>query len=78
MSIAVDTLPTLDPDTTSDSEYEETPEEPRMIGDFDGSSNELWTLYKEEARNHDNAQIVSIKDYMESPLLFVRSDPVCT
>ena len=44
-----------------------------MIGDFDGSSNELWTLFKEEANNHDDAQINTLKDDMESALIFVRS-----
>ena len=33
-----------------DSEQE--PEEPRrMMGDFDGSSNVLWTIFKDEAKN---------------------------
>ena len=47
-----------------------------MIGDFDGSSNELWTLFKDEAKNHDNARIYSLKEDMESALIFVRSYPI--
>jgi hypothetical protein len=46
-----------------------------MIGDFDGSSNALWTLFRDEAKSHDDAQIVTLKDDMESSLIFVRSYP---
>jgi hypothetical protein len=49
-----------------------------MIGDFDGSSNALWTLFREEAKSHDDARIVTLKDDMESSLIFVRSYPICT
>ncbi len=56
----------------------EEPEEPRMIGDFEGSSNALWTLFKEETKNHDDARINTLKDDMESALIFVRSYPICT
>ena len=44
-----------------------------MIGDFDGSSNALWTLFKDEAKNHDDATIYNLKEDMESALIFVRS-----
>ena len=43
-----------------------------MIGDFDGSSNALWTLFKDEAKSHDDARIVTLKDDMEGSLIFVR------
>ena len=46
--------------------------EPRMIGDFDGSANALWTLYGKEARSHDEAQIQTLKDDMDGVLIFVR------
>ena len=49
-----------------------------MIGDFDGSSNALWTLFKDEAKSHDDARIVTLKDDMESSLIFVGSYPICT
>ena len=49
-----------------------------MIGDFDGSSNALWTLFKDEAKNHDDATIYTLKEDMESALIFVRSYPICT
>ena len=49
-----------------------------MIGDFDGSSNALWTLFRDEAKSHDDAQIVTLKDDMESSLIFVRSYPIYT
>jgi hypothetical protein len=41
-----------------------------MIGDFDGSSNALWTLYRDEAKSHDDARIVTLKDDMEGSLIF--------
>ena len=40
--------------STSDPAYQQEPEEPRMIGDFDGSSSALWTLYRDEAKSHDD------------------------
>ncbi len=49
-----------------------------MIGDFDGSSNALWTLFRDEAKSHDDARINSLKDDMESALIFVRLNPICT
>jgi hypothetical protein len=55
------------PNTTSDSE------EPRMIGDFDGSANEFWKLYRDEAKSHDDSRISTLKDGMDSALIFVRS-----
>jgi hypothetical protein len=54
--------------TTSESESEE----PRMIGDFDGSANEFWKLFNGEAKSHDDARIDTLKDGMESALIFVR------
>jgi hypothetical protein len=65
-------------DSGSDQQPEESPEEPRMIGDFDGSSNALWTLYRDEAKSHDDARINTLKDDMESALIFVCSYPICT
>ena len=44
-----------------------------MIGDFDGSANEFWKLYRDEAKSHDDARINTLKDGMESALVFVRS-----
>jgi len=49
-----------------------------MIGDFDGSSNALWTLFRDEAKSYDDARIVTLKDDMEGSLIFVRSCPICT
>ena len=43
-----------------------------MIGDFDGNSNALWTLFKDEAKNHDDTTIYTLKEDMESALIFVR------
>jgi hypothetical protein len=55
--------------TTSDSESEE----PRMIGDFDGSANQFWKLYRDEAKSNDDARIDTLKEGMDSALIFVRS-----
>ena len=49
------------------------PLEKRMIGDFDGGANTLWTLYGREAKSYDEARILSLKDDMDGVLIFVRS-----
>ncbi len=59
--------------TNSDAHPRPKPEEPRMIGDFDGSAGEFWKLFKDEAKSHDDARIYSLKEDMESALIFVRS-----
>jgi hypothetical protein len=46
--------------------------EPRMIGDFDGSASEFWKLFNNEAKNHDDARINTLKEGMDSALIFVR------
>jgi len=48
-----------------------------MIGDFDGSASEFWKLYRDEAKSHDDARINTLKDGMESALIFVRSYSIC-
>jgi hypothetical protein len=72
----VASIPTFDrgaPNATSDSESDQQPEVPRMIGDFDGSANEFWKLYRDEAKSHDDARINTLKEGMDSALIFVRS-----
>ena len=59
--------------TISDSESEE----PRMIGDFDGTANEFWNLFTGEAKSHDDARIGTLKEGMDSALIFVSSYSVC-
>jgi hypothetical protein len=59
--------------TPSGSESDQQPEEPRMIGDFDGSANQFWKLFRDEAKSHDVALINTLKDGMNSALIFVRS-----
>ncbi len=59
--------------TTSDADPQQTPEESRMIGNFDGSASEFWKLFKDEAKSHDDARIYALKEDMESALIFVRS-----
>jgi hypothetical protein len=76
IDIAVASNPTFDSgprNSTSDSESDQQPEEPRMIGDFDGSANEFWKLYRDEAKSHDDARINTLKEGMDSALIFVRS-----
>jgi hypothetical protein len=43
-----------------------------MIGDFDDNANALWSLHLDEAKSHDEARIHSLKDDMDSVLIFVR------
>ena len=62
---------------TTDHQPEEPPEEPRMIGDFNGSANEFWKLFRDEAKSHDDAQINTLKEGMDSALIFVRSYSLC-
>ena len=65
INVAVVIVPT----PTSNSESKER----RMIGDFDGSANEFWKLYRDEAKSHDDARIDTLKEGMDSALIFVRS-----
>jgi hypothetical protein len=58
----VDTGP---PNDTSEPER-------HTIGDFDGSSKALWTLFGIEAKSCDNARINTLKDDMDGVLIFVR------
>ena len=76
VNIAVASISTSDrgprntsPESASDTESEE----PRMIGDFDGSAGEFWKLYRDEAKSHDDATINTLKEGMDSALIFVRS-----
>jgi hypothetical protein len=61
---------TVDPPltTTLDSE----PKERHMIGDFNDCANDLWTLFGDEVKSHDDLQIKIMKDTMNSALIFVR------
>ena len=47
---------------------EDSSEEPR---DFDDSANALWSLYEQEAKYRDEAQIQTLKDDMDGVLIFV-------
>ena len=60
-------------DTDADPESDQQPEEPRMIGDFDGGASEFWKLYRDEAKSYDDARINTLKEGMDSALIFVRS-----
>ena len=44
---------------------------PHMIGDFDDNANAMWSLHLGEAKSHDEARIHSLKDDMDSVLIFV-------
>lgn len=73
-----DTITTYDSESDLSQQTEEPPEESRMVGDFDGSSNALWSLFRDEAKSHDDARINTLKDDMDGVLIFVRSHPICT
>jgi hypothetical protein len=76
INIAVASNPTVHPDPrnrASDPAPEQEHDEPRMIGDFDGSASEFWKLFRAEAKSHDDAQINTLKEGMDSALIFVRS-----
>jgi hypothetical protein len=78
---AVDSDQSVDSSTrhsASDSDLKKQPEEKRMIGDFDGSANTLWTLYGKEAKSYDDARINTLKDDMDGVLIFVRPHSICT
>ena len=44
-----------------------------MVGGFDGSASEFWKLFRNEAKSHDDARIDTLKEGMESALIFVCS-----
>ena len=60
-------------DVTPQSNRDREPEEPRIIGDFDGSANALWSLYGKEAKSHDESRIQTLKEDMDGVLIFVSS-----
>ena len=47
---------------------EDPSQEPK---DFDDSANALWSLYEQEAKYRDEAQIQTLKDDMDGVLIFV-------
>ena len=48
------------------------PEDPsKEPKDFDDSANPLWSLYEQEAKYRDEAQIQTLKDDMDGVLIFV-------
>ena len=64
--------PPVDPGPPNGTSEPEPNEERHMIGDFDGSSKALWTLFGIEAKSCDNARINTLKDDMDGVLIFVR------
>ena len=57
--------------TPSDTTQPMPPEMPHVIGDFDDNANAFWSLHMNEAKSHDEARIQSLKDDMDSVLIFV-------
>lgn len=47
-----------------------------MIGDFDGSSNEFWRHYRDEAKSHDEARINTLRGHGQCP--FIRPFIFCS
>jgi hypothetical protein len=68
----VDGSPLIGAVTHGDGSNRE-PQDKRMIGDFDGSANALWSLYGTEAKSRDESQIQTLKDDMDGVLIFVSS-----
>jgi len=58
-------------DVASGSNPIQEAEEKRMIGDFDGSANALWSLYGKEAESNDKSRIQTLKEDMDGVLIFV-------
>jgi hypothetical protein len=63
--------PPVDPGPPNGTSDPEPNEERHKIGDFDGSSKVLWTLFGTEAKSYDNACINTLKDDMDGVLIFV-------
>ena len=61
-----------DPGTSDDAAQRVPSETPPMIGDFDDNANAMWSLHLGEAKSHDEGRIHSLKDDMDSVLIFVR------
>jgi hypothetical protein len=55
------------------SNPDQGPEEERIIGDFDGSADPLWSLYRKEAKSYDESSIQNPKEDMDGVIFFVRS-----
>jgi hypothetical protein len=66
-------VPDNDVASGTGSNPDQEAEEKRMIGDFDGSANALWSLYGKEAKSHDESRIQTLKDDMDGVLIFVSS-----
>ena len=49
--------------------HEESHEQ--RLQDFDDSANDLWSLYEKEAKSHDQTRIKTLKDDLDSVLIFV-------
>ena len=49
--------------TTSDADPQQKPEEPRMIGDFDGNAGEFWNLFKAYKLSTAQSVIVGVIDF---------------
>jgi hypothetical protein len=45
--------------------------------DFADSANALWSLYKIEAKSHDDARIQTLKEDMDGVLIYVRQQVLC-
>jgi hypothetical protein len=64
--------------TNDTSDGPEPNKEPHMVGDFDGSSEALWNLFKTEAKSYDDARINTLKDNIGGALVFVRPHSIRT
>ena len=60
-----------DAETPHDTTQPIPSETPPMIGDFDDNANAMWSLHLGEAKSHDEGRIHTLKDDMDSVLIFV-------
>ena len=57
--------------TPDDTAHPIPPEMPHPVRDFDDSANPMWSLHLGEAKSHDEARIHTLKDDMDTVLIFV-------
>lgn len=60
-----------DPGPSNGTFIPEPNKKQHMMGDFDGRSKALWSLFGTEAKSYDNARVNTLKDDMDGVLIFV-------
>jgi hypothetical protein len=47
--------------------------DPRIIGDFDENAHAFWNFFNNKAKIYDGARMKTLKEDLDSPLVFVSS-----